>query len=222
MLLDLKGNRYLGITGNDDVMLSQVAQDWPAFPKGQTTEAHREYSVAESQRRAETCVTSGLLVKLCMARDPLPSIPVLLNQELVSIGDELRPRVRIHAGHVANFILACIRATLSLRRQDLLCIAQRVRATRNSQQPMDFDCAAVSQHVAVFRRLRTYFFDPAGRCLFHSLALLFFLQSYRVFPTWVIGVKTSPWEAHSWVQDGRYLLDANPEKVCEFTPILGI
>jgi hypothetical protein len=39
---------------------------------------------------------------------------------------------------------------------------------------------------------------------------------------WVIGVRAKPWGAHAWVQHDKLLLDANPEHVCEYTPILTI
>ena len=52
--------------------------------------------------------------------------------------------------------------------------------------------------------------------------LVKFLASYQVHPTWVIGVRTKPWAAHSWVQQGTLLLDSNPEEVCEYTAILAI
>ena len=56
----------------------------------------------------------------------------------------------------------------------------------------------------------------------HSLALVRFLARHAVFPTWVIGVRAKPWGAHAWVQQGTLLLDASPEQVCEYTPILTV
>jgi hypothetical protein len=220
VLLDLKGNRYLGITAGDDALLSLVVRNWPASPNEQISESHREYSAAE--RLAVACATSGLLVEFSELRDPFPSIPTSLNQDLVSIGDELRPRVSITIGHVFNFLAAYVVAACSLRWRELLRIAQDVRAARDANRRARFDCETASRYVAAFRRIRPYFFRSRGQCLLHSLTLTFFLQRYGVPATWVIGVKTGPWEAHSWVQEGPYLLDTNPEKVCEFTPILGI
>jgi len=76
--------------------------------------------------------------------------------------------------------------------------------------------------VCLFRRLRPLAFTAKDQCLFHALALVRFLAFYSVFPVWVVGVRTRPWAAHSWVQQGTLLLDSNPEHVCEYTPILSV
>jgi hypothetical protein len=48
------------------------------------------------------------------------------------------------------------------------------------------------------------------------------MARHALFPTWVIGVRARPWGAHAWVQQDKLLLDANPEQVCEYTPILTV
>ena len=222
VLLDLMRNKYLGITGSHDALLAEVVLGWPELPKAQITNRPGRDLAVDLEQKIKTLLTAGVLIKPSEARDPFPSISVSLHQDLVSISDEFRPRVRITLRHVLNFLWACALAAFSLRWRKLLVVAQDVRATRDAQQHAAFDCDVASEHVAVFRRLRCYVFSAKGRCLFHSLALVFFLQRYGVFPTWAIGIKTDTWEAHSWVQEGPYLLDTNPEKVCEFTPILGI
>ncbi len=222
ILLDLMRNKYLGIAGSEDALLAEIARDWPALLKRQIAKPTKKHSITDLEQQVKPLLTAGVLTKPSEAGDPFPSISVSLHQDLVSIGDELRPRVRITLRHVLNFLWACALAAFSLRWRKLLVIAQSVRAARNAQQHATFDCDIASEHVAVFRRLRCYVFSAKGRCLFHALALVLFLQRYGVFPIWVIGIKTDAWEAHSWAQEGPYLLDTNPEKVCEFTPILGI
>ena len=222
VLLDLMRNKYLGIPGSNDALLTELVRGWPALPKGQIANRPGRNSVIDLEQQVKALLTAGVLTTLSKTVDPFPSISVSLHQDLISIGDELRPRVRITLRHVLNFLWACAFAAFSLRWRKLLVVAQSVRSVRNTQQHAAFDCDTASEHIAVFRRLRCYVFSAKGRCLFHSLALVLFLHRYGVFPTWVIGIKTNTWEAHSWVQEGPYLLDTNPEKVCEFTPILGI
>lgn len=53
-----------------------------------------------------------------------------------------------------------------------------------------------------------------------SLVLIEFLALHDVFPDWVIGVKTLPFTAHSWVQTGRFVLNGNPGYVRGYVPIL--
>jgi hypothetical protein len=82
------------------------------------------------------------------------------------------------------------------------------------------DIGKLAAMVDVFRRLRPFVFAAEGRCLLHALTLIRFLSHYQLHPEWVMGVKTQPCGAHSWVQWDRYLLDSNPEKVCGYTPIM--
>jgi hypothetical protein len=49
-----------------------------------------------------------------------------------------------------------------------------------------------------------------------------YLSMYHVFPEWVIGVRTQPFGAHSWVQNGAVVLNDTPERVSSFTPILAV
>jgi hypothetical protein len=170
---------------------------------------------------AQLLATGMLVVQHPEAEDPFPSRTTLLAQDLVSVGDELRPDVRIRLQDILNFALAYAYARLSLRWRHISAVAADVRKSRE-RISTSFDHTATSYYVAVFRRLRPYFFTADGQCLFHALCLVLFLRRHGIVPTWVIGVKTGQWQAHSWVQEGPYLLDTNPEKVCEFTPILGI
>ena len=98
----------------------------------------------------------------------------------------------------------------------------RAPCTRSRAAAGAFDEQRAVELVGLFRRLRPHTFAARDRCLFHSLALVRFTARHGVFPTWVIGVRAKPWGAHAWVQQGKLLLDANPEQVCEYTPILTV
>jgi hypothetical protein len=97
-------------------------------------------------------------------------------------------------------------------------IASRVTAARRKEESLDL--VEVFGRVQIFRRLRRLFFSEKNRCLFNALALVLFLQRYGHFPLFVIGVKTRPFGAHSWVQHEQILLDGEPASVCHFVPIL--
>jgi hypothetical protein len=79
---------------------------------------------------------------------------------------------------------------------------------------------ALAEKVASFQRLRPYWFAAQDQCLFHALALRHFLRAYGIAVSWVIGVRTLPWGAHSWLQTNNCLIDATPEEVREYVPIL--
>jgi hypothetical protein len=71
-----------------------------------------------------------------------------------------------------------------------------------------------------FERLRPLAFSARDRCLHDSLALVLFLFAEGLSARWVIGVKTNPFGAHSWVQSGRTVLNDQHEYVRAFRPIL--
>lgn len=224
ILLDLRRNRYLAITERDDMSLSTSVRGWPppsvssaTLPTGHLPGSH---DIAQTVGKLRE---SGIL-DLADREQLLPSIKIDLTQALVSLGDEIRPQVAINLGHVASMVISCLLAAIALRRGKLTEIAQQIRSDRVAQENAgrNFNVDSAAQYVAVFRRLRPYLFTSQDRCLLHAVSLLFFLGRYGVHPTWVFGVRTNPWQAHTWVQEGKYLLDTNPEKVCDFTPILGI
>ena len=72
----------------------------------------------------------------------------------------------------------------------------------------------------VFRILRPIFYTAKDKCFFDSLVLLEFCSRYRLFPSWVIGVTTQPFQAHSWVQEGTIVVNDTAERARVFTPIV--
>ena len=59
-----------------------------------------------------------------------------------------------------------------------------------------------------------------GRCLPNSLALAHRLLTHGIAPELILGVKLAPFEAHAWVQCGRWILGDACENTRKFTPIL--
>jgi hypothetical protein len=154
----------------------------------------------------------------------LHTTAVAIDGELVSVGDELDAYSSIEWHHVVNFCRAFVSAKFALRWLSLRRIAHSVACRRPASTSED-DHSMLDQTVKLvctFRRIRPWAFTAKDNCLLHALVLIKFLDFYRIPTTWVFGVKVNPWGAHTWAQRGRYLLDTNPEKVCTFTPILGI
>jgi len=120
-----------------------------------------------------------------------------------------------------RFFSACSVAALRLRWGRLENTIQSIvrRKSRHSAQPLDV--ARARELTAVFYKLRALF--PFNYlCLFDSLALIEFLARYRIFPTWVFGVKLEPWAAHCWIQHGPLAFNENPETAAGYTPIMVI
>ena len=71
-----------------------------------------------------------------------------------------------------------------------------------------------------YETLRPFVFTAREKCLLDSLALVMFLAKDGLLPRWVIGVRTGPFGAHSWVQCGTTVLNDQHEYVRQFRPIL--
>ncbi len=125
---------------------------------------------------------------------------------------------------VWRFVAALLTAASRLRFSSLESVVKHVsaRKQRKLQPGTRFDPQQAAQHTATFRRLRPFLFTANNRCVFHSVALLEFLSRYDCFPSWVIGVKSSPFAAHSWVEQDGFILDSTPEEICFYTPILTV
>jgi hypothetical protein len=82
------------------------------------------------------------------------------------------------------------------------------------------DADTVRPLVTAFVYLRPLFFTSKEACLLDSLTLVNFLAGYSVFPQWVFGVKTDPFYAHCWVQQGGFVFNDTPDYIRGFSPIL--
>lgn len=220
ILLDLKRNRYFGIGANETRALATLALNW--------REANGSAAVVEQLAphdaiaMADALIEAGLLSRASPADGAsFGAAPLDLSGVLSSAGHELSRIAALRVAHIASFLGALAWTRRALRARTLYAIASEVR-DRKAAADAAFDEQRAVELVGLFRRLRPHTFAAHDRCLFHSLALVRFMARHGVFPTWVIGVRAKPWGAHAWVQQGKLLLDANPEQVCEYTPILTV
>lgn len=63
-------------------------------------------------------------------------------------------------------------------------------------------------------------FGRADRCLPRSLAMYFLCRSWGVPIQCIIGVRSDPFAAHAWTQDGGRVLNDSAEQVRHYSPIL--
>jgi hypothetical protein len=222
VLLDLRRNRYFGVGRKETRVLSSLAANWQETPAASSfTRDLDALPMEDAVRIADKLVEAGLLSK--DAAEPAAFTPTAidLNSLLTSVGHEVERKSPIRWRHIVNFLRACTWARRSVRSRTLYVVAEEIGRKKNAAGA-PFDAERAIELVGVFRRLRPHTFAARDQCLFHALALVRFLSAYDMYPTWVIGVRTKPWAAHSWVQQGTLLLDANPEQVCDYSPILAI
>lgn len=222
VLLDLRRNRYFGIGRKETRVLSSLAANWQDTPASSTFINDLDaLPMEDAVRIADKLVEAGLLSR--DAAEPAAFTPTAidLNSLLTSVGHEVERKAPIRWRHIVDFLRACTWARRSIRSRTLYVVAEEIGRKKNAAGA-PFSAERAIELVGVFRRLRPHTFAARDQCLFHALALVRFLSAYDIYPTWVIGVRIKPWAAHSWVQQGTLLLDANPEQVCDYSPILAI
>jgi Transglutaminase-like superfamily len=218
VFLDTRHDRYFGFCGQHMDALGTVVQDWPGGnpPYVDPTST----PPAELQKMLQALVERGLITESTTgtpseARTLAPPLKMLQPQVTV---DRCRAATAID---VVNFLLACSRAAWRLKWQSIEDIMRELASVRCKAQHRSASSVATTIELAqVFRHLRRFFFSERNRCLFNALSLVYFLRRYEYFPLWVIGVKTAPFGAHSWVQQGEIALDGDPAVLCHFVPIL--
>jgi hypothetical protein len=205
IFLDLRNDDYLMITGEAAAAFRQLSQQ----------------SCMPLDRSLTELVDNGLLTTDQSSGKDVATTHIDLALEHLSTSD-VGAEVRITLRHFWRFTAACTIAAWRLMWQRLEktihCVEQRKR-TRGSLRA--FDVERARELVAVFHALRLLF--PVNYlCLYDSLALVEFLASYDVFPTWVFGVKLEPWAAHCWVQEAGITFNEEVEQAATFTAIMAI
>jgi Transglutaminase-like superfamily len=215
ILLDLNTGRYLGISHADRCKVAPFVNDWSVEPE----------SAADLQNGANGTLTSLLNAGiLCSASrhepSPQPQLPVA--QDSIPFEDVL-DAPRVHTIDLARLIAAYARVRFSLKRRSMQRIVSRIgERKRRSIASASAEPATVSEVAKRYLNLRPLVLTARDRCLLDSLVMIEYLSMYHVFPDWVIGVRTQPFGAHSWVQNGSVVLNDTPEKVSSFTPILAV
>lgn len=222
IFLDLKADQYLGIPLQQAQVLSAVVTGWPIWNCADASEQAVQLSVAADL--ANQLVARGLLTNSACGEKTQTFVVASRTASLVALGQGTTSSRRMTAVDVWRFVAALLSAASRLRFCSLESVVEHVSARKQRKLHPDtrFDPQQAAQHIALFRRLRPFVFTANNRCVFHSVALLEFLSSYDCFPSWVIGVKSSPFAAHSWVEQDGFILDSTPEEICFYTPILTV
>jgi hypothetical protein len=239
VLLDLRRDRYFGLGRDETALLATTVNEWPtplcacAVNGGGADASARSRALCDSL--LGDSLISGYPPAIAVDRS---AQEMDMREEWVSVGDELDLASTVRIRDILNFLVAFAGAWISLKCSRMDKTVETVRRSRNMRRSRSRvrtvdagtgklasgdgpgDIFRLARAVDVFRRMRTYVFAAEGRCLLHALTLTKFLSRYGLHTHWVIGVRTQPWGAHSWVQWQRFLVDTTPEKVGQFLPIL--
>jgi len=215
VLLDLRRNRYIGIGGAHSQQLGRVVEGWPCG-NGEPEPAGRPIDI---DAFAAPLVTQGLLTRTPgsgLRRDVVEEVTCSLNAD-DAVSDPL-----IGWRRFGRLLQASTLTALQLRLRSLAAIADAAAARRarvaSHSGPTSID--RLQEAVAAYLRMRLFVITAHDRCLHDSLTLLRFLAGERMFPRWVIGVRTRPFGAHSWLQSGATVLNDQHEHVRHYQPIL--
>jgi Transglutaminase-like superfamily len=227
VLLDLERDKYLALAHSHSI--GKWVHGWPALSRveqravGYDTWAVPAPAPLEpaDQRTLGKMVALGMLVT-----DPAlgkVAEPVRIDEAKVSLVEpHLLERPDATWGHFWSLCRAHLAARWTLKRRPIKEVAEEVlaRKKRATAAVAPLDANRVRTLAAAFLLLRPILYTAHNACLLDSLTLIRFLALYGVFPDWVFGVKTEPFQAHCWVQQGGYVFNDSPDFVGEFAPIL--
>ena len=214
ILLDLQRGKYIGTGGPLLSALASKIADWPV-------DASDEVPAADDgiDRWIGDLRQQGLLVGT--------SAPMPERAALPSPLDSLSHGEHASSSGVQWRRLACLGYSAAitthwLRRHSLATIARKVLRLRAVQSSAHVDGHAgdLRRASAWYLRSRPLVITAHDKCLHDSLTLLRFLAFEKQCACWVVGVRTRPFAAHSWVQSGSLVLNDTHEYVRGFTPIL--
>ena len=215
VLLDLQRDKYLGVGGPQLHAMWQFIVDWPVG------NGHATPAVADTATDAwlTTLLRQGMLADA--SRPGPPPTPIAQALESLNVESRTRPVAR-EWHHLARLYWAAAVAAYWLERRCLGDIANSVCSLRSKARQAGHTAGDGDLPIAVssYMRLRPFVFTTNDQCLHDSLTLIRFLARLGLFPSWVVGVRTRPFGAHSWVQSGSLVLNDLHENVRAYTPIL--
>ena len=212
VLMDLRRNRYLAVQPAG--RLAGWIGAWPlpaTVPLG-----------------APPAVLGRLLEHGMLVRDrgaghgATPVVNVLPQRTLLEFDFDAPPRPSGRDLRRAAWACAAAGSALRLRPMSTVLEQFRQRRPADPRPQGQVDFARAQGLVRRFVHVRPWFYSARGACLLDSLALLTFLSAYDLHPHWVFGVRTAPFHAHCWVQDGEVLFNDVPDRVRQYSPILRI
>lgn len=220
VFLDLKRDKYLGLGGSEVPILGTVVRGWPVCED--SSSSCELGANSNAIKLANALVERGLLTQdHTRGKDAAPTTlePVVA----VLIDGDAADQPSVTIGHLVRFLVACASAWLALRLFSLEHVVRNVEVRKkNARQATSVDIAAARDLVGIFRHLRPFVFTARNACVFDSLALVKFMSQYGLHPSWVFGVKTGPFGAHSWIQSDGFVFNGSVEYVRAFTPIMVI
>ncbi len=221
VLLDLEHDKYLSMATASPI--GRWVRGWPAPPADSNASAEDPVSPGGSDadnRLLVKMIEQGLLVTdASIGKEASPVVAEPPEYGMVEYDLNSRPSTTLE--HLWRVCTAYTTAKWALRRRPIKEVVQAARVRKEQgARGGGLDLETVRPLVTAFVYLRPLFFTSKEACLLDSLTLVNFLAGYGVFPEWVFGVKTDPFYAHCWVQQGSFVFNDTPDYIRGFSPIL--
>ncbi len=221
MQIDLEPSVH-AVMIDDDLVFLDVDMDayfCLPLPPGLVTLQARRLVVREATL-ADELIGAGLAqvrgqAETSRPATDLPAAPSRTARRLIETAQGLAPRMRPMHWRALG---AALRAGWIHRTETF---GGLLEAHRKAPPPSGVDLADLLTDLAIWRRLVPWL-PMDGVCLFRSSVLAAFLCALGHRPTWVFGVRTWPFQPHCWLQIDDIALDDEHERLCAFTPILGV
>ncbi|MBX3148111.1 MAG: lasso peptide biosynthesis B2 protein [Gemmatimonadales bacterium] len=217
-ILCLRSGSYLSLTGSAMAMWSGITagNDRSSLGAQLTTrfDVEPDRLAADLDRFISDCEQRGLI-------RPAAAPAGNGTRDIPPVNHARRPRILHLLPASLHAWLACLRTSLSLAVGGLPSAYAGATARAAAGARGSADPPPVERLLAAFRRAEMFLISRRGRndCLPRSLALYSFLRERGCAIRHVIGVCTSPFIAHAWVELGDTPLLHQPHEVARFTPI---
>ena len=218
ILLDLRSDTYLGIDAQHLSNLRARVGNWPDSDRSDREVEHHDVSASESL--LVDLLARGILTTTPTSRQ---SSPAPNPTTALTVTSFERTRRRIPLTHIAQFFIALLVVMSCLERNRLPALLGWLRQRQSSiQRGNAVPQEEIVERLASFLRLRLWCYTARQRCLFDSLVLTVYLTKAKIPCTFVIGVASKPFLAHSWVQIGDSVLNDTAEHAQDFKTILSV
>ena len=222
VLMDLRRDRY--VAAQPAHLLAGWVRGWPggeAPPQSASGSGRAGPHGSRAPALLSKLLAQGMLVQGAGAGRPATPLALPVVQRTLLEFDFDRPPMA-SAADLRRFALAWARARSSLALRPIHSIVAGVRARKAHlpQAAHGADPKRERELLMTFVHLRPLFYTVRRACLLDSLTLVHFLAASGVYPEWVFGVRTAPFDAHCWVQRGEVLFNDSPDRVRQYSPIL--
>ena len=217
IFLDLKRNRYSAIDNANASFLDELVVGWG---NGVGAEQRSHGSGTHEKLAVIQCLINKGLLKRKANRNERKE-QVRIKPALVDLHREYGEMPVVNTAHVRRFVVSTLSTFVMLRTGSLQRIVDTVKRRKvgGEESIGEGEMDKTLDLVLVYKALRPFAFQGKDACLFDSLVLSEFLRCHGVYSTWVIGVATGPFRAHSWLQKGNAVLNDRLIRVNLFTPI---